>query len=82
MESGDIAPLIHNLDDGEWLASHPERFNPEKELPVPAERDVGFASGPVWRLRRRYFCLASYCLVSKPALLTDQSLYIQTKAVQ
>jgi hypothetical protein len=37
----------------EWSVSHPGRFTPGKELPVPIEQEVGCTSKPVWTTWRR-----------------------------
>jgi hypothetical protein len=46
------------LDEGEWSASRPSRFNPK--LPVTIGQEAGYAPEPVWTLWRRdkYLALA------------------------
>jgi len=75
MASGGVAPLIRNLDEGEWSASHPDRLTSEKEPLIPTEKEVVCAPKLVlntWeKVRTSDACLASYCdmSVSVPASL-------------
>jgi hypothetical protein len=94
MASVGIAPLIRNLDEGEWSASHPTGLFLKKGPPLPTEKEVGCAPEPAGALRRRYevltpawrrtaTCRSLYRLLScKSPLSTEQSLYIWIRAVQ
>jgi hypothetical protein len=55
---GGIAPqLTSTLDGGEWSASFPDRFRPEKIAPCTHWMD-GCTPEPVWTLRSREKSLA------------------------
>jgi hypothetical protein len=41
------------LVEGEWSASLPRRFTPEKRAPVPTGWEAGWTTKPVWTARRR-----------------------------
>jgi hypothetical protein len=50
--------LTSAQDGGEWLDSHPRRFTPGKETPVPIEQDGVWDPDSVWALcRRENVCL-------------------------
>jgi hypothetical protein len=72
---GKVVPVLNLIprhedvwgSGGKWSVSHPVRFTPGKEPPVPIGQEAGWASEPVWtRWRIRKKLLSSLYRGSNP----------------
>jgi hypothetical protein len=52
-EYGGVDVYFHVVG-GEWSASRPYRFAPEKKLPVPIGWEAGWTPEPVWTTLKIY----------------------------